>query len=134
MKILIVEDDAVIGMLACEVLAMHVHETQGPAYSAHQALELARADPADIAFVDINLAGNDEGIALARQLRDEYLIPCIFSSGQVAAARKNCDAALALLRKPYGLEELEQSVNFIQALIAGKSPPPPSAPVSLEIF
>ena len=133
MRILIVEDDAIIGMIASEALTICGHEINGPAYTVEEAIELAELG-ADIAFVDINLAGYDEGIGLAKTLRDRFHIPCVFVSGQGAVAQKNRDAALAFLPKPYSLEDLEKSAKFIEALSNGKMPPPPAAPLALQLF
>lgn len=133
MKILIVEDDAIIGMIASASLSMSGHEINGPAYTVAEAMGLAELG-ADLAFVDINLAGHDEGIGLAKTLRDRFHIPCIFVSGQGAVAQKNRDAALAFLPKPYALDDLEQSARFIEALCNGPVPPPPKAPLALQLF
>jgi two-component system, response regulator PdtaR len=71
---------------------------------------------------------------LARELRERYSTQTLFLSGQVAVARSNRDAALGLLAKPYLLEDLNRSVQFIQAYIEGKNPPPPFKPAKLELF
>lgn len=134
MKILIVEDDAVIGLIAHEWLEHKGHEVVGPAFTATEALTYASEGTLDLAFVDINLEGHDEGIELARTLRDNCHVPCIFVSGQSASARANRDAAVGFLCKPYSLEELARSALFVEALARGEGPPPPDAPASLEVF
>lgn len=106
MRILIVEDDAVLGMVASAALEGEGHAVAGPAFSVAEAQALAASGKADLALVDINLDGHDEGIALARSLRAQFGIPSIFVSGQVAAARANRDAALGLLPKPYDIDDL----------------------------
>jgi CheY-like chemotaxis protein len=134
MKILLVEDDAVIGLIAHDWLVRSGHDVIGPAFTAPEALDLALLTMPDLAFVDINLEGHDEGVELARNLRDNCKVPCVFVSGQSASARSNVDAALGFLPKPYGLEDLEQSAQFIYALVNGDAPPPPYAPAALELF
>ncbi|MDQ2821038.1 MAG: response regulator [Pseudomonadota bacterium] len=134
MKILLVEDDAVIGFIAQEWLIQFGHEVLGPAFTASEALTLVLECRPDLAFVDINLEGHDEGIELARGLRDTYQVPCVFVSGQPASARANPDAAFGYLPKPYSLDDLEQSAQFVSALVKGESPPPPDAPAALELF
>ena len=134
MKILLVEDDPVIGLLACEGLKEFGHDVRGPAFNAKDAILLAEAWSPDIAFVDVNLEGNDEGIQLARDMQLKFRIPSVFVSGQSSAARNNVDAALGFLPKPYSIEDLEQSALFFSAVIGGKSPPPPHPPLTLEIF
>ena len=133
MRILIVEDDPILALLAAATLGEH-HEIIGPAHDVSHALQLAAEQPADIAFVDINLAGHDEGIALARALMARHGVTSMFVSGQVLAAHANTAAALRLLRKPYAPEDLNLCAHVAQALLDGRefSTLPPHG--SLEIF
>jgi CheY-like chemotaxis protein len=134
MRILVVEDDAILALMAAEALTLFGYEVIGPAHTVEECLKLAGGQPIDLAFVDINLAGRDEGIALARQLRERHAIHSIFVSGQVAAARSHREAALGLLPKPYLLEDLDRSARFARAWIDGANPPPPAKPAKLELF
>jgi CheY-like chemotaxis protein len=133
MRILLVEDDPVLAWLAAATLADH-HEVIGPAYDASQAMLLASEYAADIAFVDVNLNGHDEGIALARSLLLEHGITSLFISGQVCAARAHADAALGLLRKPYAPEDLNHCAQIAQAIMEGRPFGCLQHPGSLEIF
>ncbi|CAM3222811.1 Response regulatory domain-containing protein [Sphingomonas antarctica] len=133
MRIMVVEDEAVIALTAVAMLENAGHEVLTPAYSAEEALALGGARP-DLALVDINLAGHDEGIALARELRKRFAIPSLFVSGQVEAGRANRDAAIGLLRKPYDTGSLLASVNAAEELLGGGNPPPPPVPNALELF
>ncbi len=134
MRILVVEDDAILALMEAEGLNHYGHEVIGPAHTPEQALELAATQRADLALIDINLAGRDEGIALARNLRNHHEIQSLFVSGQAAVARANRDAALGFLPKPYLLEDLDRSARFAHALATGLNPPPPIMPTALEIF
>ena len=119
MRILLVEDDPILALLAAATLAEH-HEVIGPAHDVSHALQLAAQEKPDIAFVDINLAGHDEGIELARALMARHGMTSMFVSGQVLCARANADAALGLLRKPYAPEDLTQCASVAQALLDGQ--------------
>lgn len=134
MRILVVEDEAILALMAAEALRLEGHDIIGPAYSDEEALNLAATEAVDIAFIDINLAGRDEGIALARNLQLQHGIHSVFLSGQVEVARTNRDAALGLLPKPYLLEDLGASATFARALGEGRNPPPPPKPHALEVF
>lgn len=134
MRILLVEDDPILALIAASMLEDEGHEIIGPAYGDEQALALAESHSADIALVDINLAGHDEGVALARSLRERYGIASMFVSGQIEAARNNTDAALGLLRKPYEPSDLGRCVAIAQALISGITVLPMSVPASLEVY
>lgn len=133
MRIMVVEDEAVIALTAVAMLEDAGHEVLTPAYSVDEALLLGGEHP-DLALVDINLAGHDEGIALARQLHQRYAIHSLFVSGQVEAGRANRDAAIGLLRKPYDTGSLVASVEAAEKLLGGGNPPPPPVPSALELF
>lgn len=133
MRILVVEDEAVIALTAAAVLSDAGHEVLTPAYSVDEALALGGERP-DLALVDINLAGQDEGIALARELQKRFSIHSLFVSGQVEAGRANRDAAMGLLRKPYDAGSLLASVGAAEELLGGGNPPPPPVPNALELF
>jgi DNA-binding response OmpR family regulator len=134
MLVLVVEDDAVVACAAADALSDAGHEVLGPALEVEEALRLVRERRPDLAMVDINLAGDEEGVALARRLRDQHGVSSLFVSGQVAAARSNQDAALGLLSKPYDPATLAAAVPIAGELMAGRRPPPPPVPHALELF
>jgi CheY-like chemotaxis protein len=134
MRILVVEDDAIIALSAAAVLEEAGHDVIGPALGVEHALALAREHGPDLALVDINLAGGDEGIDLARQLQRELGVRSLFVSGQIATARSNRDAALGLLKKPYDPAALAGALPAAEAVLQGRTPPPPPVPRALELF
>ncbi|MCI8212509.1 hypothetical protein AUC61_23545 [Pseudomonas sp. S25] len=133
MRILLIEDDPVLAMIAVATLGTE-HEVIGPAHDVSHALQLAGEQQADVAFIDINLGGHDEGIALARSLLNEHGISSMFISGQILAARANADAALGLLRKPYAPQDLTFCAKVAGALLEGQSLAALPAHSALEIF
>jgi DNA-binding response OmpR family regulator len=134
MRILLVEDDVLMALMAADALMTGEHEVVGPAFSVDDALELAGANLPDLAVVDIDLAGSDAGVGLARELRARFGVHSLFVSAHAATARANRDAALGLLPKPYKLEDLSRSAGYVLALCAGRNPPPSSKPDALEVF
>ena len=73
MRILVVEDDPRAGPAIKAVLGSAGHEVVGPCRDAAKALRrVARARP-DLALVDFNLAGGEDGLSLSRKLRDRPL-------------------------------------------------------------
>ncbi|WP_122662095.1 response regulator [Pseudomonas viridiflava] len=133
MRILLIEDDPILAMIAAATLSAE-HQIIGPAHDVSHAMKLAREQQADVAFVDINLGGHDEGIALARRLRDQHGINSVFISGQVQTARANADAALGLLRKPYAPGDLAHCAQVTEALLDGSPFGSLPAHSALEIF
>jgi len=68
MRVLVVEDDPIIAMTAEHTLQAAGHLVIGPFSSVASAMAGAESAHADIGVIDINLAGHNEGLELARQL------------------------------------------------------------------
>lgn len=134
MKILVVEDDPILALVSAAALADANHEIVGPAHDVVDAQKLIATANIDFAVVDINLAGKDEGIEIARHLDERYGIPTLFVSGQLAAARASQQGAIGLLRKPYEMDELVKSVEYAYQLAHGTRSAAGLKPVGLEIF
>lgn len=132
MLVLIVEDDPIIGCASAAELEDAGHEVMGPAISAAEADDIIAQRRPDLALVDINLEYEGAGVALARRLK-ELGIACIFVSGQALEARRNCDAALGMLHKPFDLSVLGKTIPIADALKNGQTPSRPLPP-GLELF
>ena len=103
-KILIVEDEALIASYIEEVLGESGFEVAGIAASGPEALSLAAEAAPALALVDIRLTGPIDGIELACMLRQKYGLPSIFLSGLVdgeTARRAETAQPLGFLPKPF---------------------------------
>ena len=132
MIILVAEDEALIALVLELTLRPAGHRVVGPAATSEEALRLAEQTNPELALVDIDLHDGDDGIALARTLRDRYGTPALFLSGQVPRALANKDAALGLIRKPYDPESVLGAVAYVGELRRGHSPG--RVPPQLELF
>ncbi|HVI32354.1 response regulator [Phenylobacterium sp.] len=132
MLVLVVEDEPMIAASIQWELEDAGYEVLGPATGVSEAEALARKTRPDLAFIDINLAGHDEGVALARDLKARLGVPSIFVTGQLAQARQARDAALGVLPKPFNFRSLVQSVPVAEALGQGRQPT--RLPHGLELF
>jgi CheY-like chemotaxis protein len=108
------------------------YEVLGPAATVEEAEALAERSRPDLAFIDINLAGQDEGVALARSLKVRLGIPAVFVTGQITQARQASDAAVGVLSKPFHFDSLVQTVTVATALAEGRRPA--RLPRGLEVF
>ncbi len=103
-SILIVEDEALIASYIREVLEESGFTIVGVASSGIEALTVAAAARADLALVDIKLAGPMDGIEVAQELRHRFNIASIFLSGVADPAvmeRARRTSALGFLEKPF---------------------------------
>ncbi|MET0295498.1 MAG: response regulator [Phenylobacterium sp.] len=132
MRILVVEDDPIIACATAAELEDAGHEVVGPACSSLEADALVAGALPDLALVDINLEYAGAGVGLARRLKSQG-VACIFVSGQALEARRNCDAALGMLHKPFDMAVLSRAVPVCEAVHAGRAPSMPLPP-GLELF
>ena len=77
-NILIVEDEALIAESLSETLEDLGYEISGMAMRAKEALDIIAKEQPDIAILDINLKGKEDGIWLAEEIRKNYDFPYIF--------------------------------------------------------
>ena len=82
--------------------------------SANTALQLLASDEAgDLVFTDIVIPGEVDGMALARQVREEYPdIAVLLTSGYAKAANTR-ESGFPVLRKPYQISTLAHAIRDV---------------------
>ncbi len=133
MQVLVVDDEYLIATDTAEMLKEAGHEVAGPASSIDEACRIAQEGHVDLALVDINLFGVQEGPRLARALQLLYGVPCLFVTAQPDQAREHKDAAVGVLTKPFHARELAESVPVAKAVASGEESRS-WRPRNLEIF
>jgi DNA-binding NarL/FixJ family response regulator len=83
MRIMVVEDDALIALDMVSLLEDMGHEVVAEAADAMTAWSLAESGRPDLALVDIRLARNTDGGQLARKLYDQLGVRSLFVSGSI---------------------------------------------------
>jgi DNA-binding response OmpR family regulator len=132
MIILIVEDDALIAMALQMLLCAAGYRVLGPAASVQEALELVSNEEPDIAFVDVNLAGDGDGLSLARLLAERLGTTIVFLTARPDEARKARETALGVVSKPYGPRTVLRAVEIAAATRMGLAID--GVPPGLELF
>ncbi|WP_426039983.1 response regulator [Brevundimonas sp. DC300-4] len=129
--LMIVEDEVLVAIVLrseLEDAGYHVlHLTDRIA----EALEVAKASQPDLALVNIDLVGGDDGIELAKQLK-ALDIPVLLISGQVSRARSARTVAIASLPKPYDAADMVLAVTYLLECLQGDASLP--KPSGLEVF
>lgn len=80
-KILIVEDEILIGMMLAENIREYGYDTFEVITTAEKAIEVAQSEGPDAILMDISLSGKMDGIEAAAQIREHADIPIIFFTG-----------------------------------------------------
>jgi PAS domain S-box-containing protein len=109
-RILLVEDNPEVAEVATGMLEQLGHSVR-PVVSAAGALaEIARGGAPDLVFSDVVMAGDMDGIDLARRLRTEQPgLPVLLATGYSRAADR-LGGEFPILRKPYKLPELNRAI------------------------
>ena len=98
LKILIVEDEAIIAEDIAATLKSNDYEISGKAFTVHQALDMIYTRHPDLILLDISLKGEMDGIDIATIIRDKYKLPFIF----ITAFSDTITLERAKYTMPYG--------------------------------
>src|SRR5262249_54529128 len=111
LRVLVVEDEAMITVLIEDMLTDLGCVAVGPAYNAEQAFELIRSERFDAAVLDINLAGErTTPVAEALHRKD---IPFFFATGYGRAGVAKEFGDRAVLNKPFTQSELVAALESL---------------------
>ncbi len=113
LRILLVEDNADLCQLVCELLDTFGHATTAVG-SAEDALERMAAAQFDVLLTDVRLPGMS-GIDLARRMvAQQPDVQVIFASGYGAALTANVGFPAHSLAKPYDIEQLHAMLESLR--------------------
>ena len=106
-RILLVEDEPIVAMMASDMLEDLGATVVGPAMSLAAAVSLAETAELDAAVLDINLNGARSDAAAEVLARRR--IPFVFATGYGAAGRSDATGA-PVLDKPYTEQALQKAL------------------------
>jgi DNA-binding response OmpR family regulator len=133
MRILVVEDEALIALEITMILEQMGHEVVGVAADRAEALEMARDCPPDLALVDLHLADGRTGAEVARGVRREHNAGVLLVTSHSDLARELSDAAEGSFTKPFTSGELRRAVSAVTAQM-NRAPLPQPLPAGLRLF
>jgi len=108
LRVLVVEDEALVADYIADVVEEAGHEVAGFAATGEKALRRLEQNRPDLAILDIKLKGSLSGIDVARRAR-ELAIPHMFISGSGDPSTREAAEAtgpLAFLQKPFSQDRL----------------------------
>jgi len=130
LRILLVEDEALVAMLVEDTLVQHGHVVTGIADTRADALALADADRPDLALCDVRLARGDCGRGVAVTLAERG-IPCLFLSGNCPDVADH-PLILGCVAKPFQAAALGRVIDATLARLRGETPERP--PRELRLY
>ena len=109
LKVLVVEDEALVSMLVEDMLTDLGCSIVGPAAEIEEALRLAGSAEIDAALLDVNLGGRPIfPVADALKARG---VPFAFASGYGAAGLEDGHRGAPILQKPFRQADLERALE-----------------------
>lgn len=123
-RILIVEDQAILGMELEFVLLEAGYEVVGIAADARQALALATDAGPDLAIVDINLRDGRTGLSVAQRMASTLGVTVLFATAEPELIPEQFGGACGVVVKPYTSPSVRAAVEYCLALRDGIDPGP----------
>jgi PAS domain S-box-containing protein len=112
LRVLVLEDDALIRMSICEMLESRGHAVF-EAGDGNEALRVHGANTIDVLLADVGLPGMS-GVEVAEMMREaQPELPVIFATGDHTANGVVRDERTAVIVKPYGVADLMEAVGRI---------------------
>jgi CheY-like chemotaxis protein len=125
MRVLIVEDEALVALDLKNTLEETGCSIVGIAADARRALEFADQG-VDAAMVDLNLRDGLTGPRIGAELARRG-VAVLFMTANPSQLGRGVSGAVGVLPKPVAQDEVKQAAAFLSAIHQGMSPPPPPA-------
>jgi PAS domain S-box-containing protein len=114
--ILLVEDNPDVADVAVAFLEQLGHRVKVATSAAAALATLEAGEPPDLVFSDIVMAGDMDGLGMARLLRERHPeLPILLATGYSHAAERIGDE-FSILRKPYSIEQLGRAIAALMTL------------------
>lgn len=126
LRVLIVEDEAVLSMQLQMLVEDMGHVVVGAAFSANEAINLAQGTRPDLVFVDLQLQGRSSGLDVARAIRDMEGVTIVFVTANANALPDDFEGGAAVIAKPFSVALLRNTLPYIEQCV--RKPPPDLAP------
>ena len=124
LKILIVEDEALLAMELESLVEEAGHQVVGWATSSAEARTMVETTEADIAFVDIHLADGPTGVDIAEHIRESKRSVVVFMTANPKRIPDHFAGAIGVIAKPYTMNGLVSALRYLQEGV--RRPPPVS--------
>ncbi|SDI56240.1 LytR/AlgR family response regulator transcription factor [Winogradskyella thalassocola] len=115
-KVLIVDDDVFISEQLNSILEDLGYQVTEIAFNAESALQALKTNPPDIAILDINMHGRNQGFEIAKYIRENLNIPFIFLTSFADESTVNEASKLTpdgYLLKPFNEATIFSTLNIV---------------------
>ncbi len=124
LKIIIVEDEALLAMELESLVEDAGHQVVGWATSSTEARRLVDTLDADLAFVDVHLTDGPTGIGVAQYINEQKRSMVVFMTANPKRIPDNFAGAVGVIAKPYTVNGVMAALRYLQEGV--RRPPPVS--------
>ena len=124
LKVLIVEDEALLAMELESLVEEAGHSVVGWATSSTEAKAMLDSTEADIAFVDIHLSDGPTGVEVAEHIGEKKNSMVVFMTANPKRIPDHFAGAIGVIAKPYTMNGLMSALRYLQEGV--RRPPPKS--------
>ncbi|MGN6466126.1 MAG: response regulator [Rhizobiaceae bacterium] len=133
LKVLIIEDEALLAMELEDLVQESGHTVVGWATSSREALDLVDTVEADVAFVDVHLVDGPTGTAVADHIHKNRRSMVVFLTANPKRVPDDFAGAVGVIAKPYTMSGLISALRYLHEGV--RRPPPASKlPVGFTLF
>jgi CheY-like chemotaxis protein len=112
-RVLVVEDEAIVAADVESMLRQRGHEPVGTAATGPEAIRQARERQPDIVLMDVRLHGEMSGLDAARQIEAERRIPVIYVTAFAERVRSQLPPGTRCLAKPFTPTQLSSMLETV---------------------
>ncbi len=116
MKVLVVEDEAMVAMLIEDMVASCGHSPMGPAATLEEAHRCIEEGGFDVALLDVNLGGQACGYDIADTLT-ALSVPFAFVSGYASDGLASRYSHVPRLQKPFMRNEFSELMEKLNSRV-----------------
>jgi two-component system, response regulator PdtaR len=125
LRVLIVEDEPLIGMELEDAVTTAGHEIIGWATSHASAIAISEARSPDLAFIDLKLRDGDTGVGISQQLAKRGVVVVLTTANSSDVG--DLEHVLGIVSKPYSAETihavLRHAVEKLEAVMRDRPSP-----------
>ena len=132
LRVLIVEDEAILIMHLEVMLEEAGHIIVGTAMSAKDAIEQIHAVRPELVLLDVHLGGGPSGLDVARAVRDQDNLTIVFVTANVLKLDDDMHGAAGAIAKPFTCDLLEGSLAYLEECMH-RPPPVLGQPAGLRL-
>ena len=125
LRVLIVEDEALLAMELEGLVEDAGHKVVGWATSSDEAREMVDRTAADLAFVDVHLDDGPTGVRVADYIRERHGSMVVFLTANPKRIPEHFAGAIGVIAKPYTMNGLLTALRYLHEGV--RRPPPTTA-------